>query len=82
MTKSYQHLTYKDRVIIAHECRQGTNCTEIAKMINKHRTTVVRELRRNSREQGHYVAGLAHQRTQHRRSEASSQPRPKNAPLK
>ena len=54
---------------------QGWTYTAIAKQTNRHRTTISRELRRNTLENGDYVPTEAHQQAQHRRSEASSQPR-------
>ena len=48
-------------------------------MLHTHRTTVSREVRRNSISNGHYDYQLAQQQAQQRRSEASAQPRPKTA---
>ena len=56
MAKPYQHLTIEDRIIFAHEHGKVTSCAAIAQMINKHRTTVARELHRNCPEDGRYVA--------------------------
>ena len=79
MAKPYQHLTVDDRIIIEHEQRKGSSCTDIARMLHRHRTTVSREVRRNALPNGRYDSQLAQQRAQIRRSEASSQPRPQTA---
>ena len=74
-----KHLTEEDRITIWHEHSKGASYTAIAKKVNKHRTSISRDLRRNSLEHGDYVPTEAHQRAQQRRSEASSQPRPETA---
>lgn len=62
MTKSYQHLTVDDRITIWHEHSKGLNYyTVIAERINKQRTTISWELRRNALENGDYVPTKAHQ---------------------
>ena len=75
MAKPYQHLTAGNRIIIEHERGQGTSCKQIAHLLGKHPTTVSREVRRNSLQNGHYDAQVAHGYAQNRRSMANTQPR-------
>ena len=60
---------------------QGSSCQDLAQMLKVHRTTIARELRRNSLPNGRYDHQLAQLRAQRRRTVASSQPRPKTARL-
>ena len=48
MAKPYQHLTLSNRIPIEHERCKGSSCQDIAQMLKVHRTTIARELRRNS----------------------------------
>ncbi|MXZ56539.1 MAG: helix-turn-helix domain-containing protein, partial [Gammaproteobacteria bacterium] len=59
MAKPYQHLTEGNRIIIEHERGKGTSCKQIAHLLGKHPTTVSREVRRNSLQNGHYDAQVA-----------------------
>ena len=81
MATPYQHLTFSDRIHIEIEQSKGTSCKDLAKMLDKHPTTIARELHRNSDANGHYDAQEAHRLAQTRRSRASSQPRPETALL-
>ena len=76
-----QHLTLSNRILIEHERCKGSSCQDIAQMLKVHRTTIARELRRNSLPNGRYDHQLAQLRAQRRRTVASSQPRPKTAEL-
>ena len=76
MAKPYQHLTLSNRILIEHERCKGTNCQDLAQMLKVHRTTIARELRRNSLSNGRYDHQLAQLRAQRRRTAASSQVRP------
>ena len=79
MAKPYQHLTLSNRILIEHERCKGSSCQDLAQMLQVHRTTIARELRRNSLPNGRYDHQLAQLRAQRRRTVASSQPRPKTA---
>ena len=81
MATPYQHLTLSDRIHIEVEHCKGTSYKDLAKMLDKHPTTIARELRRNSDANGRYNALEAHRLAQTRRSRASSQPRPKTPEL-
>lgn len=43
----YTQITLSDRYTIYHERKQGEGCSEIAKILGKHRSTIHRELNRN-----------------------------------
>lgn len=63
----HKHLNRDDRVCIALLLRKQETCTGIADATNVHRTTIVRELEKNSEPNGHYDARRAHKRAQERR---------------
>ena len=63
---SYQQLTEGKRYQIAALIAQGLRPSEIARIINVHRFTVYRELRRN-RQERQYDPAQAHALTQQRR---------------
>ncbi len=66
---TYCQLTPEERYMIARLRRQGLNRAEIARLLGRHRSTVCRELRRNStRTDGRYRASTAQERTNGRRS--------------
>ena len=67
---SYRQLTPEDRYMLAALRRQGLNQSQIALSLGRHRSTVCREVRRNSstRADGRYRATTAQERTQGRRS--------------
>ena len=75
MAKPYQHLTAGNRIIIEHERGKGTSYQQIARMLDKHPTTVSREVRRNSLQNARYHAQAAQVRARRRRSKANAQPR-------
>jgi transposase, IS30 family len=65
----YRQLTLGERYMLAALRRQGLNQSEIAHSLGRHRSTVCRELRRNStRADGRYRASTAQERTNGRRS--------------
>jgi IS30 family transposase len=65
----YRQLTSEERYMLAALRRQGFNQSEIACLLGRHRSTVCREVRRNStRADGRYRAGTAQERTNGRRS--------------
>jgi transposase, IS30 family len=66
---SYRQLTSEDRYMLAALRRQGLNQSEIARSLGRHRSTIYREVRRNStRADGRYRAATAQERTNGRRS--------------
>jgi IS30 family transposase len=66
---NYRQLTPEERYMLAALRRQGFNQSRIARAPGRHRSTVCRELRRNStRADGRYRASTAQERTNGRRS--------------
>ena len=66
---TYRQLASEERYMLAALRRQGYNQAEIARTLGRHRSTVCRELRRNStRADGRYRAFTAQERTNGRRS--------------
>lgn len=66
---SYKQLTSEERYIISHLRKQGLNQSEIARQLGRHRSTLSRELARNSCwvTDGAYRPSKAQRRTQARR---------------
>ena len=65
----YRQLSPEERYMLACLRRQGLNQAEIARSLGRHRSTVCREVRRNSsRSDGRYRATTAQERTNGRRS--------------
>jgi IS30 family transposase len=48
MTKDYKHITIFDRQTIQIQLKRGTKKIEIARLLNKHKTTIYREIKNNS----------------------------------
>ena len=66
---TYRQLSPEERYMLAALRRQGLNQSQIAVALGRHRSTVCREVRRNStRADGHYRATTAQERTNGRRS--------------
>jgi transposase, IS30 family len=66
---TYRQLSPEERYMLAALRRQGLNQSEIARLLGRHRSTVCREVRRNStRADGRYRAFTAQERTNGRRS--------------
>ncbi len=66
---TYRQLTPEDRYMLAALRRQGLNPSQIARSLGRHRSTVCREVSRNStRADGRYRAFTAQERTNGRRS--------------
>jgi IS30 family transposase len=66
---TYRQLTPEERYMLAALRRQGLNKSQIARALGRHRSTVCREVRRNStRADGRYRAFTAQERTNGRRS--------------
>jgi IS30 family transposase len=65
----YHQITSEERYIVATLRRQGFNQSEIARELGRHRSSICRELKRNSaRRDGHYRPSKAIERTAGRRS--------------
>lgn len=66
----YQQITSPERYIISHLRKQGFNPAQIADQLGRHRSTIGRELARNScwRTDGAYRPSKASERTNGRRS--------------
>src|SRR4051812_42404568 len=65
----YRQLSPEERYMLAALRKQGFNKAQIARALGRHRSTVGRELRRNStRSDGRYRASTAQERTNGRRS--------------
>jgi IS30 family transposase len=66
---TYRQLSPAERYMLARLRRQGLTQAEIARSLGRHRSTVCREVRRNStRADGRYRASTAQERTNGRRS--------------
>ena len=66
---TYRQLASEERYMLAALRRQGLNQAEIARAMRRHRSTICRELRRNStRADGRYRAFTAQERTNGRRA--------------
>ena len=66
---TYRQLSPEERYMLAALRRQGCNNSQIARALGRHRSTVGRELRRNStKADGRYRAFTAQERTNGRRS--------------
>jgi IS30 family transposase len=66
---TYRQITSEERYILATLRKQGFNSSEIARELGRHRSTICRELKRNSaRWDGHYRPSKAIERTAGRRS--------------
>jgi transposase, IS30 family len=71
LAMTYRQLSPEERYMLAALRKQGFNKAQIARALGRHRSTVGRELRRNStRADGRYRAFTAQERTNGRRSRA------------
>lgn len=52
--KSYKHFTLKERICLEEMRKNGKKISEIAKIMNRNKSTISRELKRNSNRQGLY----------------------------
>jgi len=73
MAEGYHHLTYEQRCQLYTLKKRGDSPSIIAKELSVHRSTVYRELERNSGRRG-YRFKQAQEKSSTRRSEASSHP--------
>ena len=66
---TYHQLTSEERYILGAFRRQGFNQAQIARQLGRHRSTIGREIKRNSsRWDGNYRPSKAIERTRGRRS--------------
>lgn len=70
----YRHLTQKERYFIHHMRMAGWSSAKIGRRIGRHRSTIGRELKRNSTPWGHYLDDHAQRKTAARRQAASHRP--------
>src|SRR5680860_1798390 len=68
---SHNHISVEEREIIAFMFACGHSQTEIAGAINKHQSTISRELYRNRSPDASYRPVAAHRRARKRRCEAN-----------
>ena len=66
--RTYRQLTSGERYALAALKRQGCTKAEMARVLGRHPSTIGRELRRNERSGGAYVASVADQMCRARRS--------------
>ena len=79
MSKQYIHLTLSERDQITIMLYEGRKMSEIAKALGRDKSTISRELNRNSSsEYKKYLSHRAHTRADGRRTAASCRPRLKN----
>lgn len=79
MPKQYKHLSQDEREIIANLLSGGSSLGEIAKAVGRDRSTISRELNRNSPpERRRYVPCRAHARACERKTNANKHERLKN----
>ena len=73
MLKGYHHLTRDERCQIYALKKSGESLSSIAKLLNVHRSTICRELQRNTGQKG-YRFNQAQEKTSERRQLASRTP--------
>ena len=83
MEKRYEHLKMEEREVIGQMYWAGNRVSEIARAIGRDKSTVSRELKRNSSAQyKRYTLCQAHRRAEERRTMASKRYRLKNAAIR
>ncbi len=79
MPNSYKHLSQDEREIIANLLSEGSSLGDIAKVVGRDKSTISRELKRNSPpERRRYVPCRAHARSCERKTKANTHERLKN----
>jgi IS30 family transposase len=79
MPKPYKHLSQEEREVIAARLSEGASVGDIAKAVGRNKSTISRELRRNSPpERRRYVPCRAHARACERKKTANQHERLKN----
>jgi len=80
MPKSYKHLSQEEREFIAAQLSEGSSVGDIAKAVGRNKSTISRELTRNSPpERRRYVPCRAHARACERKTKANQHERLKNS---
>ena len=72
--QSYRHFTLEERVCLAEYVRGGKKLSEIGRMLNRNRSSILRELNRNSCRDGHYNPVEATNRYRRRREKSVRKP--------
>ncbi|MFT5388072.1 MAG: IS30 family transposase, partial [Candidatus Omnitrophota bacterium] len=63
MKKQYKQITSDERDLIADHYSNGFSLNEIANMLNRHKSTISRELTRNTPKYSHiYLSSHAHEK--------------------
>jgi len=79
MQKPYKHLSQEERELIAAQLSEGSSVGDIAKAVGRNKSTISRELKRNSPpERRRYVPCRAHARACERKTKANQHERLKN----
>ena len=65
-TPKYLRLTYQDRVRIEFHLSKGIKANQIAIKLNFNRSTITREIHRNSKSKGNYIADYANKKNDSR----------------
>ena len=58
--KQYQQLSFEERVSLSAFLKRGDSISDIAQLLNRHRSTIYRELERNQHSNGYYSPHIAH----------------------
>jgi len=72
--RPYAQITTEERYIIAHLKRKGSSKAEIARQVGRHRSTISREVKRNSNSRGVYRSSKASEKANGRRSRTRKKP--------
>ena len=78
---SYAHLTQKERFFIYHMRMAGWSAAKMGRALNRHRSTIGREVRRNVTPWGHYLDDHAERKAKARRKAVVVRPRADDAAL-
>lgn len=73
--KPYNHFTPNERICLVEMLKSGKKFSEIAKILGRDRSTIYREVRRNSSEHGEYVLTTAMEKAKQRRKNSVRKPR-------
>lgn len=73
--KPYTHFTLKERICLEEMRKSGKKISEIAKLMDRSKSTISRELKRNSNKQGLYNSWGAYSKATARRKKSVRQPR-------
>jgi IS30 family transposase len=66
-----KYLSKEDRTIIEWELKKNSSCRKIAKLLNKHHSTIIYEVKKNSF-RGKYMASKANELNKERKSKRGS----------